>query len=78
MMCRTCGCPPTSWLRVETVAREFGCAPKTVVRMIRRGEIDGVPFGRGWRVDHRSLDEYVRRGEPRKAGHARQHASQRL
>ena len=61
MMCPTCGCPRTKWLRVGTVARQFGCAPKTVLRLIKRGELDGVLFGRCWRVEHASLDDYVRR-----------------
>ena len=78
MMCPTCGCPRTKWLRVGTVARQFGCAPKTVVRMIKRGEIDGVLFGRGWRVDHRSLDDYVRRSPLPTAAPARHHLPQGL
>ena len=78
MMCSTCGCPPAKWLRVRTVARQFGCTPRTVVRMIQRGEIDGVLFGRGWRVEHRSLDDYVRRCPPPTGSHARHHASHGL
>ena len=63
---------------VKPAARRFGCTPKTVVRMIRRGEIDGTLFGRCWRVEHGSLDDYVRRSARRGRTHARQHSSQTL
>ena len=78
MKCATCGCPRTKWLRVVTVAREFGCTPRTIVRMIRKGEIDGVLFGGSWRVEHDSLDEYLCRQNPSAVAHARHHASQSL
>jgi len=65
MACPICGCPEVRWLRVSTVARQFGCDPKRVRRLIKRGDIDGVRFGRQWRVDHESLDEYVRRDSVR-------------
>jgi excisionase family DNA binding protein len=78
MTCPTCGCPSTSWLRVSTVARQFGCTPRTVLRMIERGDIDAVPFGRGWRVDHRSLDDFLRQGTVRGRGRPRHQQSQAL
>ncbi len=65
MACKICGCPEVRWLRVSTVAAQFKCDPKRVRRMIKRGDIDGVRFGGQWRVDHRSLDEYVRRDSVR-------------
>jgi excisionase family DNA binding protein len=46
---------------VRTVAEQFKCTPKVVRRLIREGEIDGLRFGGDWRVDHQSLDEYVRK-----------------
>ena len=65
MACKICGCPPVRWLRVRTVARQFGCSAKQVRRLIKRGEIDGVLFGGQWRVDHQTLDEYVRKDSVR-------------
>ncbi len=65
MTCAVCGCPEQRWLRVATVARQFGCSSKRVRRMIKRGEIDGVLFGGEWRVDHESLDAYVRKDSVR-------------
>ena len=65
MACRICGCPEERWLRVSTVAEQFGCDPKSVRRLIKKGEIDGVRFGWEWRVDHESLDQYVRRDSVR-------------
>ncbi len=65
MVCEICGCPSARWLRVSTVARHFKCSPKKVRRLIKRGEIDGVRFGGEWRVDHESLDEYVRKDSVR-------------
>jgi excisionase family DNA binding protein len=44
---------------VGTVARQFGYSPKSVRRLIKRGELEGVRFAGEWRVDHESLDEYV-------------------
>ena len=65
MACPVCGCPQVKWLRTATVARQFGCSRRTVLRMIERGEVDGVRFGRSWRVEHSSLDDYVRRDSRR-------------
>ena len=38
--CQVCGCPEVRWLRVRTIARQFGCSQKRVRRMVKRGEID--------------------------------------
>ena len=65
MACKICGCPEVRWLRVSTVAQQFKCSPKRVRRLIKRGQIDGVRFGAHWRVDHQSLDEYVRKDSVR-------------
>lgn len=65
MACKICGCPEVRWLRVSTVATELKCSPKCVRRLIKRGAIDAVRVGRQWRVDHKSLDDYVRRGSVR-------------
>ena len=59
MACEICGCPEVRWLRTATVAAQLECNPRTVRRMILRGEVDGVRFGGEWRVDHESLDNYV-------------------
>jgi excisionase family DNA binding protein len=61
MACEICGCPKVRWLCVRVVAEEFRCTPKAVRRLILKGEIDGVRFGKDWRIDHESLDEYVKR-----------------
>ncbi len=60
MACPICGCPQQRWLRVATVAEQFGRDPKSVRRLIKKGLIEGVRFGRQWRIDHESLDEFVR------------------
>ncbi|MHC5034101.1 MAG: helix-turn-helix domain-containing protein [Planctomycetota bacterium] len=65
MNCEMCGCPAVKWLRVGTVARQFECSPKLVRRLIKRGEIEGVRFGGEWRIDHASLDDYVRKDSVR-------------
>ena len=65
MVCKICGCPAQRWLLVATVAARLGCSAKSVRRMIQRGEIDAVRVGRHWRVDHDSLDDYVRRDSVR-------------
>ncbi len=59
MECAVCGCSQARWLRVNTVARAFSCSPKSVRRLLKRGELAGVRFGGEWRVDHRSLDAYI-------------------
>jgi excisionase family DNA binding protein len=65
MPCEVCGCPEIRWLRTVTVAVQLECSPRTVRRMIQRGEVDGVRFGGEWRVDHESLDDYVSRDSVR-------------
>lgn len=65
MTCDVCGCPNRRWLRVRTVARQFACSTKHIRRLIKQGEIDGVRFGGHWRVDHESLDAYVRKDSVR-------------
>jgi len=60
-VCEVCGCPRVRWLRVGHLARQFGCTDKVVRRMIRSGVLDAVRLGHEWRVDHESLDDYVRR-----------------
>jgi len=61
MACQICGCPEVRWLRVSTVAEQFKCSSKVVRRLVRTGAVEGVRFGGDWRVDHQSLDDYVRR-----------------
>ncbi len=61
MACRICGCPEKRWLTVQQVAHQFKCSPKRVRRLIKSGRFDAVKLVREWRIDHRSLDAYVRR-----------------
>ena len=75
MACPICGCPDVRWVRVSTVAQQFGCSEKKVRRMIKKGELEGVQFGREWRVDHRSLDRLVA-GEAVEADEAHAEAAQ--
>lgn len=61
MICPVCGCPKQrKWLRVQTIARVLGCCPRTIRRMIQRGELDACKVGRDWRVEHWSLDAHIR------------------
>jgi len=66
--CDICGCPPVRWLRVRTVAGQFGCSAKKVRRMLKSGELEGVLLGGEWRIDHQALDEYICRDSVRHAG----------
>ena len=59
--CELCGCPQVKWLRVITVARQFGCSPRKIRRLLASGELEGLRLGREWRVNHESLDELVER-----------------
>jgi len=59
MNCAVCGCPNVKWLRVSTVAKQFGCSARKVRRFLHSGCLEGVLFGRDWRVDHASLDRFV-------------------
>ena len=65
--CEVCGCPKVRWLRVSTVAEKFDCSSKKVRRLLKSGQVDGVRFGGEWRVDHRSLDRYVKEDSVRYA-----------
>jgi excisionase family DNA binding protein len=46
-------------LKVAEVARRLRVDPRTVYRMIRRGELHGVKAGRVWRVPTRSLEAFL-------------------
>ena len=61
MECPVCGCTRLRWLTVGAVAERFGCSPKLVRRLLKNGEIEGTRIGNRWRIDHESLDDYVRR-----------------
>ena len=61
MACQVCGCPEVRWLLVSTVAEHFKCSRKAVYRLLYAGAVDGVRIGAGWRVDHQSLDAFVRK-----------------
>ena len=61
MPCEICGCPTLRWLPVSMVARHFKCSSKKVRRLINSGQLEGVRFGAEWRVDHQSLDDYIRK-----------------
>lgn len=54
--------PPQALLRIEEVARVLGCHPRTVRRIIKRGELAVVRQRgvRGQRVHPEALDAYVR------------------
>lgn len=60
MNCDVCGCPEARWLRVRTVARTLSCDSKSIRRLIKKGELRGMRLGAEWRVEHASLDAYVR------------------
>ncbi len=68
MACEICGCPESRWLSTETVAAQLECSARTVRRMIQRGEVDGVRMRGRWRVDHESLDDYLRMESVRYGG----------
>ena len=61
MNCKLCGCPKVRWLRVTTVARQFGCTSRKVRRLLANGTLEGVRLGREWRVDHECVDRLVER-----------------
>jgi excisionase family DNA binding protein len=51
---------------VEQVAEILQINPRTVARMIERGEIRGIRAGRLWRISAAALDAYLegRHSEP--------------
>jgi excisionase family DNA binding protein len=49
----------TSALKVSEVARRLQVDPRTVYRMIQRGDLHGVKTGRVWRVTLESLELFL-------------------
>ena len=55
---------------VEQVAEMLQLHPRTVNRMLERGELRGVRAGRLWRIPTEAVEEYLR-GETREKGEER-------
>jgi len=43
--------PQDKLIAVKKLAKELGCHPETVLRMLRAGKIPGMKIGRSWRID---------------------------
>jgi excisionase family DNA binding protein len=50
---------------IEEVAKVLQVNPRTVNRMLERGELRGVKAGRLWRIPQEALDAYLRGEQPR-------------
>jgi excisionase family DNA binding protein len=55
-----------SVLKVSEVAHRLKVDPRTVYRMIQRGELHGVKTGRVWRVTLESLERFL---QPERSAH---------
>ncbi len=51
----------------EQVAQQLLVSPRTVLRLIERGELRAIRVGRQWRIPKDALDAYLR-GEGREKG----------
>jgi len=63
-VCEVCGCPPTEWLRVHTVAARLGKSERTVRRYCRDGTLRARRHRGAYLVAHHGpngLDEILRR-----------------
>jgi excisionase family DNA binding protein len=48
-------------LKILQVAMELGLAPKTIRKLIARGELRAIRLGRQWRVDTDDLAVFIER-----------------
>ncbi len=60
-----------SWLGSEAAARHLGITPRTLYRLIDRGEVTGYRFGRVIRLRCADLDTFIEasRIQPGELGH---------
>ena len=49
---------------IEQVAEILQVNPRTVNRLLERGELKGRRVGRLWRIPQEALDAYLRGGRP--------------
>ena len=49
----------SKWLSVKEIADSMGLHPRTVQRLLIRGELQGHKFGNQWRVPLRSFEAYL-------------------
>ncbi len=52
------------WMTATEVAAQLRVSADTIMRLLRKGELEGVKVGGQWRVKPSSLEAYLRR--PRK------------
>lgn len=45
------------FLTVEEVAKKYRVAEATIYRMVRKGEIPAIKFGKVWRIKNAELQE---------------------
>ena len=50
-------------LTVEMVAEQFNVSPRTVVRLIEKGQMQALRVGRQWRVDPAWVEEWMNRNK---------------
>lgn len=51
--------PPPAWLGTTAAARELGITPRTLYRLVDRGEIPAYAMGRVYRLRRTDLDAYL-------------------
>lgn len=66
---------PPEWISIPKAAELLGCSDVWVLKLIRRGELEGFQLnGRGWAVKRTSVEEnlqaYLKR-DPSKSGRKR-------
>jgi excisionase family DNA binding protein len=54
------------FLTAEEVAERLKMHPRTVRRMLARGDIPGRRLGKGWRVSATELQKFIAGGQPEK------------
>ena len=50
-------------LTVEMVAEQFNVSPRTVVRLIEKGQMQALRVGRQWRMDPAWVEEWMNRNK---------------
>jgi excisionase family DNA binding protein len=59
-----------SFMRVSVLARDLDVSVQQVYLMLRSGEIQGVRFGRSWRIPTSVLEQLIEKAKANASDHA--------
>lgn len=54
---------PPRYVKVPEIAARLGVSRMTVYRMVRRGQLPALRFGKNFRIEAAAVDEYIAMAE---------------